>query len=143
VSGRVVADTWTPAEFRIGTNDGVQKVHGYTLAGLGLHREGATPEGSQTRWALTHLGSGCAMLRPVGTLAMAMPLATDVARCTDWTLFDMPDGWRQTDPDLPGKVQAIVDAHPEMQFWDARIPTQATPDEARAFIAAREADDAR
>ena len=142
MSGRVAADTWPPARFWVATSDGLKQVSGYTLAGLGLHRDGAAG-GTKTRWTLTHLGSGGAVLRPVGTLAAVMPFATEIARCCDWTQFDTLGGWRQTDPDLFDKVSAILDAHPEVKLWCARAPITATPDEARAVIAAREADDAR
>jgi len=142
VSGRAAADTWATVQFWIATSDGLKRVSGYTLAGLGLHRDGAAQGGSRTRWALTHLGSGGKIIGLPGTIGTAMLVATKIARCGDWTLFDMADGWKQTDPGLQGRVAEILTSH-GVKMKPTPDDLRITANEARAVVAAREADDAR
>lgn len=130
---------WQPTRFfrAVPGGDPVQ-AHGYEWRGLALRHSGwATPR-TQTRWALVHLGSGGTFARFVGDVATVMPVAGEIALCSDWTLFDLPDGWRQTDPDLPAKVAAILNAHPEARpdtAFEGRVVSDA---DARAVVAARE-----
>jgi len=138
----VAADTWTPAEFWVAIGDGPKQVRGYTLAGLGLHRARREWGESKTRWALTHLGSGGKIIGLNGTLATVMPIANEIACCGDWTLFDMVDGWKQTDPGLQDRVAAILTSH-GVKMKPTPDDLRITANEARAVIAAREADDAR
>ena len=142
MSGRVAADTWTPAQFWIATSGGARGVSGYTLAGIGLHRARTAAAESKAPWLLTHLGSGAIIITLPGTLDTVTPAATAVARCGDWTLFDMPDGWKQTDPDLQRRVAAILTFH-GVELKPTPDDQRITPNEARAVIDARGADDAR
>ena len=133
-----MTETWTPATFWTAMSHGPDLRSGYTLLGLGLHHDGRAPRRQNTHWTLTHIGSGAAVCRMQGTVAMVMPVAADMARCGDWTLFDLPDGWQQTDPDLLPKVTAILEAHPEARGSVRGTVARATADDARAVIAARE-----
>lgn len=134
------ASAWQPARFfRAKPGGDPVEVSGYEWRGLGLRHSGwATPR-TETRWTLTHLGSGAGLVRFTGDVATVFPVAGEIALCGDWTLFDLPEGWRQTDPDLPAKVAAILDAHPEARpdtAFEGRVVSDA---DARAVIAAREA----
>lgn len=134
------ASRWRPAWFFEARVGGAPvKVHGYEWRGLAMWHTGwATPR-TATRWMLVHLGSGGAVARFTGDIATVMPVAGEIAECGDWTLFDLPEGWRQTDPDLPAKVAAILDAHPEARPESDWPDGRVSDDDARAVIAAREA----
>ncbi len=108
----------------------------YVAMGGGASRW-ATPR-EATRWTLIHLGSGGAIARLTGRVATVMPVAAEIAECSDWTLFDLPEGWRQTDPGLPAKVGAICEAHPEVKPDTAFGGKVITDADARAVIDARE-----
>jgi hypothetical protein len=86
---------------------------------------------------LIHVGSGGAVANFVGTVSTVMPVAHEIAECGDWTLFDMPGGWKQTDPDLMNKRDAIIEAHPEARGF-ADIPGSLPAEAARAVIEAGE-----
>lgn len=137
---------WRPVRFfRANPGGDPVEVHGYEWRGLALRHSGwATPR-TATRWTLTHLGSGGALARFMGDVATVFPVASEIALCGDFTLFDLPDGWRQTDPDLPAKVGAILAAHPEVRPDTASAGRVISDADARAVIAARESppDDAR
>lgn len=127
---------WTPAKFYRAVHDGTPvEEWGYEWRGLVLRHSGwATPR-TKTRWSLMHIGSGGTIMRFTGNIATVFPVAGEIAECGDFTLFDLPDGWRQTDPELPIKIAAICDAHPEA-FPDTSPAISA--DDARAVIEARE-----
>lgn len=129
---------WLPAKFYRAVHGGLPVDEwGYEWRGLVLRHSGwATPR-TQTRWSLIHIGSGGTIMRFTGTVATVFPVAGEIAECGDFTLFDLPDGWRQTDPDLPAKIAAICDAHPEA-LPDTSF-TALSSDDARAVIEAREA----
>lgn len=127
-----------PSTFWIATSEGVDTRSGYVMRGLGLGHDGWAKDRRNTEWTLTHIGSGTAVCRIVGSVATVMPVATEIAQCGDWMLFDLPDGWQQTDPELPARVQAILDSQMPGVTLRGR-GRQATADEARAVIAAREA----
>lgn len=130
---------WEPGRFFVGSSGGVPSLrHGYLHRGLGLHHHGWARPRSKTRWVLTHIGSGSVIATFVGSVSAVFPVAKAIAECSDWELFDMPLGWRQTDPDLPSKVMAIL---AECPFGDRPEGTPMTAEEARAVIAAREAAD--
>ncbi len=132
-------DIWTPGTFWVAMAHGPDVRSGYVMRGLGLAHDGwATPK-QNTRWSLTHIGSGSMICKMQGTVSMVMPVASKIARCGDWTLFDLPDGWQQTDPDLPTKVWAILEAWPGVAPTVGGRSEKTSDDEARAVIAAREA----
>lgn len=136
-------DSWQPARFYCAVPGGAPvEEWGYKRRGLALRHSGWANPRSETRWTLIHLGSGGPVASFVGNVSTVMPVAGEIATCTDWTLFDLPEGWRQTDPDLPAKVEAICEAHPEARP-DTSSRTETISDaDARAVIAAREDVDA-
>lgn len=77
-------------------------------------------------------------MRFTGDIRTVFPVAGEIAECGDFTLFDLPDGWRQTDPELPAKIAAICDAHPETLPDSSFDGVQISTDDARAVIEARE-----
>ena len=131
---------WKPASFfRANPGGAPIEAWGYEHRGLALRHAGwATPR-SETRWTLIHIGSGGAVMRFTGSVATVMPVAGEIAACSDWTLFGLPDGWRQTDPELPAKVGAICEAHPEARPDTAFAAPQISVEDAHAVIEAREA----
>lgn len=95
---RQMADAWQPATFYRAVPGGTPvEEHGYEWRGLALRHAGwATPR-TETRWTLIHTGSGATIMRFVGSVSVVMPVAGEIALCGDWALFDLPEGWRQTD----------------------------------------------
>ena len=133
------AERWQPAQFFVASPGGEPvEAWGYQWRGLALRHSGWAVPRTETKWWLIHLGSGSVILRLVGNVAMVMPVAAAVAECGDWTLFDLPDGWRQTDPELPAKVAAICQEHPEVKPDTSVHGKRITDAEARTVIAARE-----
>jgi hypothetical protein len=132
-------EPWRPAQFFRAVPGGAPiETWGYERQGLALRHSGwATPR-TDTQWTLIHLGSGGAIMRFTGTVAVVMPVAGEIADCSDWTLFDLPDGWKQTDPELPAKVGAICDAHPEARPETAYAADEISEADARAVIQIRE-----
>lgn len=129
--------TWAPAQFYRAVHGGNPVENwGYEWKGLVLRHSGwATPR-TKTRWSLIHIGSGGTIMRFTGNVSTIFPVAGEIAECGDFTLFDLPDGWRQTDPDLPAKIGAICASHPEA-FPDTSFGTVMSNDDARAVIDAR------
>ncbi len=132
-------DTWAPGTFWIAMPNGPDTRSGYVLGGLGLAHDGWAKPSERTHWTLTHIGSGAAICRLAGTVAAVMPVAAEIARCGDWTLFDLPNGWKQTDPKLLLKLVAVLDRHPGIARGPDRSGKVVTPDDARVVIAARDA----
>ena len=131
---------WSSTTFLISLPSGPAFVSGYTHRGIGMHHDGWRRPRKLTEWTVTHLGSGAIVARLRGDVFTVFPIATAIAECSDWTLFDMPDGWRQTDPDLRAKVRAILEAHADIVL---PLTLVKVPDEvARSVIAAREAANA-
>ena len=130
---------WNPAPFfRVGPDGQPQKAWGYEYRGLMLRNNGWANPRWQTRWGLWHLGSGGEFVRFMGDVQTVFPVAAEIAECGDWTLFSLPGGWRQTDPDLETKFDAICRAHREahcMTEWEGQ---DLTDNAARAVIEARE-----
>lgn len=131
---------WMPTKFYRAIHGGSPvEESGYMWRGLGLCHSGwATPR-TKTRWSLIHIGSGGAIMRFTGNIATVFPVAGEIAECGDFTLFDLPDGWRQTDPDLPAKIGAICDAHPEALPDTSFVGETISVDDARAVISANDA----
>ena len=113
--------------------------YGYARRGLALTHAGWADNRRITRWTLWHIGSGGRLAEFTGDVATVFPAAYAVAECADWTAFDMPQGWRQTDPDAPSKLAAVLEMHPEAS--PVRVVDAVTDDQARAVVAAREALD--
>lgn len=115
---------WQPGTFLVpgGFGEAPARCHGYTWRGLALHHSGWVTPRIRTEWTLTHIGSGLPLFRMIGNLRTVMPVASEVAECSDFTLFDLPLGWMQTDPDLRAKVLAIMNAHPEVKPLGANEP---------------------
>ena len=129
---------WVPGEYFISSANGPEKVSGYLWRGLCLGRHGWGIPRSKRRWTLTHFGSGGCVTQFIGDDETVFPVASEIAKCSDWTLFDLVNGWKQTDPDLPAKVEAILRAHPETQPGISEACEFQTDEESRAVILARE-----
>ena len=135
-----MSEPWKPLQFFRAVPGGIPlEDWGYEQRGLALCHAGWANPRTETRWTLIHLGSGGAIMRFVGNVATVMPVASEIADCGDWTLFDLPEGWRQTDPDLPAKVGAICEAHPEARPDTGFSAPEISDADARAVIDAREA----
>lgn len=131
---------WQPTRFFLAIpGRGATEAWGYEHQGLALRHSGWAEPRTNTKWSLVHIGSGGTIMRLVGSVSMVMPVASEIAECSDWTLFDLPEGWRQTDPDLPAKVGAICEAHPEVKPDTSFAATEISDTDARAVIDAREA----
>ena len=129
-------ETWVAARYWLACIP-PRECSGYVYRGLGLRHEGWAHNRKQTLWRLIHLGSGLNIAVLRGDVRAVFPVASEVAECGDFTLFDLPDGWRQTDPDLQDKVKAILAQHPSVVV--AKAPNKGTAEDTRAMIAAREA----
>lgn len=137
---RLECPAWQPARFFRAVAGGAPvEVHGYEWRGLAMWHTGWRTPRTETRWTLTHFGSGVSIARFTGNIAAVMPVAGEIALCGDWTLFDLPGGWRQSDPELPAKVAAILAAHPEAKPESDWPDAGVSDADARAVIAAREA----
>ena len=135
-----MAQIWEPAEFWIGYVEGPCRVDGYVWSGLGLAHHGWGVPARTTVWSLIHLGSGSRIGTLVGNVATVFPVASEVAQCGDFTLFDMPYGWMQTDPELSAKARAVFDAHPEVfPEFDKPMDRAMMDESARAVARARDA----
>ena len=131
-----MGDIWNPQSVIIASPSGPYKVEAYVHRGLALRHHGwATPR-SQTLWSLVHIGSGATVVLMRGSVTTVMPVGFAIAECGDWTLFDLPTGWRQTDPELFDRVGVILIAHPEV--FPHFPETDVTEEEARAAIEMRE-----
>lgn len=106
---------WTPAAFDVAGGFGsIDRVRGWEYRGIGLYllnqmraryvRKDGSRKLYQT-WSAAHLNTGHAvrMFRDV-PFATMLAAATDLAEMADWT-FDGLEGWRNVDPELPGKMQ--------------------------------------
>jgi hypothetical protein len=113
------------------------EANGYVYRGLALLHDGWGLPRTRTLWTLMHIGSGADLHNFAGDVATIFPVAGEIAEAIDWTLFDMPDGWKQTDPSMPEKFAAIIAAHPESNPSPCEGP-HATPEDARAVIDLRE-----
>lgn len=112
--------SWQPADVVIAqamAPDQTRAVPGYVYRGLGLHlaisssrRRRKTQSEKPQTWALTHLGSGHRVAFIRGRVAVAFPIAAEIAECGDWS-FDGLEGWRNVDPELPKRVFAIIERH--------------------------------
>ena len=92
-------DIWRPAQFyHAMPGADPAKVWGYEWRGLALRHAGWAEPRSATRWTLLHIGSGTEIMRLTGSVATVMPVAGEVAECSDWTLFDWRYGSCQTQP---------------------------------------------
>lgn len=131
---------WAPAKFYRAVRGRPPVAEwGYEWRGLALRHSGWAASRTKTRWSLIHIGSGGTIMRFTGDVGTVFPVAGEIAECGDFTLFDLPDGWRQTDPELPVKIAAICDAHPEAFADTSFAATPISTDDARAVIEAREA----
>lgn len=137
-------DHWEWGSFHLAMMGGAPvQAHGYLLGGLALMHDGWALLPSETRWTLLHIGSGFGICTFVGDVATVFPAGAAVARCTDWTLFDMPGSWRQIEPELPQKIAAVLEANPQARPNEWRTGQTADPgperdDAARAVIQRRE-----
>lgn len=135
---------WEWGSFRLAMVGAVPvERHGYLYGGLALMHEGLSWLPSETRWTLVHVGSGLGICTFIGSVETVFPVGTAIARCSDWTLFDMPSGWKQTDPELPQKVVALLTANPQARpnQWTTGYRADPGPERdaaARAVIEARE-----
>lgn len=108
--------TWSPASYLV-ARPGCEPlpVAGYTYRGLGVHMViPASPKGRRPPlWAITHLNTGHRVLQLTGRVRDAFPVAAAVAELTDWD-FDGLAGWRNRDPELPGRLVELARAHPKV-----------------------------
>lgn len=90
----------------------IMPTRGWVLNGLGLYK---TDEGF---WWLVHINSGQGVVR-LGVdpengpnhLFEILGIADEVVDATNWT-FEAPDGWKNHDPALPAKLNAIAAKFP-------------------------------
>lgn len=105
---------WRPEDYllAVSVEPYTSKVSGYTYRGLGLHVLDAGSPGGRRKptWRLTHLGTGCSLADIKGDVATAFPVATEIAECSDWDFISL-DGWRDRDPEIGAKVNAIIGRH--------------------------------
>lgn len=133
------AMAWRPSRFFLAIPGGdPREAWGYEGRGVIMRHAGWRTPRSETMWTLYHAGSGSAVARFTGTVSTVMPVASEIAGCSDWTLFDLPEGWRQTDPELPAKVGAILNAHPEARPGTEFVAPKISDDDARAVMRAAE-----
>lgn len=102
--------SWTVDTFMACQTEFIVPTKGWTRKGLGLYRNFAG------LWWLVHLNTGHGVVR-LGvedadgmaheSLLEVLPYADEIADATDWT-FTHVGGWRNRDPDLPTKLQAIA-----------------------------------
>ncbi|MFC3208121.1 hypothetical protein [Aquamicrobium soli] len=107
--------TWQPAKFKLAWITGPHEIEGYVFRGLGLHMTAsASPKGRRlARWSLTHLNTGHRVAIINGDVRTAFSIAYEIARCSDWEAFTALGGWKNTDPDLPAKIDAIAARFPK------------------------------
>lgn len=105
---------WQPATFKVAMAGGLREVSGYVFRGLGLHLViDASPKGRRpASWSLSHLNTGHRIALVKGDVQTVFPIAHEVATCTDWEAFTSLSGWRNTDPELKTKVEAIAARFP-------------------------------
>jgi hypothetical protein len=106
---------WRPAKFkRADKFDGAIETSGYSYRGLGLQLSIAqSPKGRRSPvWLLIHLNSGHVICQISGIVAKALPIAAEIAECTDWS-FSGLDGWNNTDPNLLSKVKNLGERYPK------------------------------
>jgi hypothetical protein len=91
---------WKPTSFLIATAGGIASVNGYVRDGLGLHTK------RRAKWHLTHLRTGHCVFIIRGDIERAMSIVERALQFGNWD-FDTFDGWRNRDPELKSKVEAI------------------------------------
>lgn len=104
--------TWEPENFLIAEPSGPREVAGYVFRSLGLHLAVKGRGRRAPEWSLTHLGTGHRLCVIKGKVAVAFPIATEIAECGDWD-WDGFLGYRNRDPELPLRFAAIVSGHKE------------------------------
>jgi hypothetical protein len=113
--------SWKPASFYTANDRGdPHKVNGYTYRGLGLNMiVKGSPKGRRPpTWCLTHLGTGHAIARIKGLVAVAFPIAAEIAEAGDWDFLSL-EGWRDRFPDARERVAEILAAHSvEAERWN-------------------------
>lgn len=90
------------AQFSIATKTGVEVRKGYCDATLGLAGAGGW-------WRITHLNTGFLVMRFKAKKAEALATADVVAALDCWDFTDIR-GWKNRDPHLPVKIEAIYRA---------------------------------
>ena len=105
-------DRWQPATFHVALPEGARKRAGFTYRGLGLHiAKTASPKGRRpTKWTVTHLGSGHAVVAINAPFERACAIAAEIAEAGDWS-FDGLQGWKNQFPDAKERTREIVAAH--------------------------------
>ena len=108
------ASLWQETTFLIATRNGPDERRGFIYRGLGVFKvlpsslKGRRPP----RWSVTHLGSGHQVALIDAHMVEAFNIATEIAECGEWD-FDSLEGWRDRDPTLLKKRDAILLRHGE------------------------------
>ena len=85
---RQVPDGWHATSFQIRTAEGWIEVDGMVRQPFGIdHR--TVDEAGNMSWVVTHLPSGCAVVRRIRMLAVALAFVDRIAALTDWTARDI------------------------------------------------------
>lgn len=104
---------WKPGTILMGHTEGrIEEKQGLIFAGLGLFMVCEADDDDPPCWSVTHLKTGSKVVILLAERDHAIELASEIAAITDWT-FETIEGWRNTTPDLPARINAIADREPE------------------------------
>lgn len=103
---------WKPETFDVALASGPRAKAGYTYRGLGLWmRDTGSPKGRKPPvWSLTHLGSGHCVVELTGKVAVAFPVATEIAEAGDWEFISLV-GYKDRFPDVADRLMEIISRH--------------------------------
>ncbi len=103
-----MTNIWKPAEYQIALPSGPTTVAGYEHRELGLHL--VTGRGKSATWSLTHLGTGLQLCQIDGSVAVAFPVATEIAEAGDWGFISM-EGFKDRFPEAGKRLHEILERH--------------------------------
>jgi hypothetical protein len=124
---------WKRERYLVAKGESLANVDGITAKGLGMSI--VRPHVIFAQAAITaihHLGSGHLLCYVKGDFGIAARVAVDLISCGDWE-FGGLEGWKNADPDLTLKVQAVLKKHARVAYVGDHAP-----DREQARKAARE-----